>query len=297
MLNKIKYPFALSKDTNELVPAKDVENGKKCNCYCDFCKEDLIAVNKKESKIRPHFRHQSDSICQANYETYLHWLSKRVFRTMRHIKLPPIKSYQLSDMHHHLSKELMDLFGKYNVKEELWSHFKKQHVQEITSLDFDIVETEDDDNTFYGDVRIDVVLKKGNDLLFIEPFVTHEIDDIKKEKLEKLDFSTIEIDLKSLVWDSHSVSSISKLKSFLINQVWNKSWIVIRKEKRIRLANQYLKKVEEQIRQRDEDIKSYNRNNQQIENIYDQQQDMYRKIQSLESKLTALQKNQKDLFK
>ncbi len=89
MANEIRFPIATDKNSHRLVNAKDVLNGLACNCYCFECKQDLIAVNQ-ERKQRAHFRHQKDSNCKMNYETFIHWVTKEVFKTLSSIKLPPV---------------------------------------------------------------------------------------------------------------------------------------------------------------------------------------------------------------
>ncbi|MCP2936044.1 competence protein CoiA, partial [Salmonella enterica subsp. enterica serovar Typhimurium] len=86
----MKLPIAINKTTNELVNAKDVPNGLACDCFCPGCGEDLIAVN--EGKVKgPHFRHTtSNCSIGGNYESYIHWLSKEVFKHLDSITLPPI---------------------------------------------------------------------------------------------------------------------------------------------------------------------------------------------------------------
>ena len=89
MPNDIKYPIAVSKSTGTLIDAADAENGLSCNCYCKLCDEDMIAVNMGK-KQRAHFRHDKNSNCTATYETYIHWLTKEIFKTIKQITLPEI---------------------------------------------------------------------------------------------------------------------------------------------------------------------------------------------------------------
>ena len=78
-MNKLMFPYAIEKDSNKIVSPFEVKNGKQCNCVCFQCKQNMIAINNPENKQKPHFRHDVDSNCNVNFETYIHWVTKEIF--------------------------------------------------------------------------------------------------------------------------------------------------------------------------------------------------------------------------
>lgn len=241
MANEIKFPIALKKEDHQLVNAKNVPSGLICSCYCPECKQDLIAITGK-GKQRAHFRHQQDSQCRMNYETFIHWVTKEVFKTLKSIKLPPI----------HLSDVDRDSYAQF-----------RQHMTEFLSINNISIEGLDDDdlrskqNIFtgklllqntseakiqtcyiennyrspYGDIRPDIVIIQNKQELFVEPFLTNQVDENKHLKINDLDITTISIDLRALIENDRQDFTIDELTTFLVNNLTSKRWIYIRKAK------------------------------------------------------------------
>ena len=79
MKSELKYPIAVDKVTQELRHAGDVKSGLDCDCYCKLCERNMIAINGG-LKQRSHFRHEANSNCSVSYESYIHLVTKEVFR-------------------------------------------------------------------------------------------------------------------------------------------------------------------------------------------------------------------------
>ena len=148
------------------VQISDVASGLECNCICPECKTPLIA---KKGDIREHhFAHSVDTNCSGGVESSLHWLAKKVFSVRPIIILPPM------GIIYPKSKEL----GRF-----------PQHAFRITSAK---VETKI--GGFVPDVLIDIY----GVMVAVEIFVTHKVDERKKEQLRKMGLLAIEIDLSDI---------------------------------------------------------------------------------------------------
>lgn len=83
-MNKVTLPHikrlthALDAD-NKLVCVDDVQTGKRCNCFCPACKEQLVAKNQGQKRIH-HFSHKSGAECAHAIESMLHILAKEKIR-------------------------------------------------------------------------------------------------------------------------------------------------------------------------------------------------------------------------
>lgn len=183
----LKNPFGL-KD-GKLVDVLSVPNGKKCNCVCPKCGENLIAVQKRTT---PYFRHESTKVCAGSLETSLHLAAKEIFIRHKKIKLPALKHN-------------FDDFGNQTIFKEFL-------------LEADEVYTENK----LGNIVPDIILVKNNTKLLVEIAVTHFIDEEKKKKIEKIGISTIEIDLSELL---KTKLDLKKLESVLIKETKLKSWV------------------------------------------------------------------------
>lgn len=178
-----------------LVHIDDVEKGLKCGCLCPACESQLIA-RKGKVKVH-HFAHYNSEECSKGIETTLHLLAKEILAEEMCIKLP----------------SLYLEFDSYKDKELMY--------KEMT-YEFDKVYLEKKFDNIIPDINLE---SKGNKL-FVEIFVTHDIDEIKLEKIEKLGISSLLIDLSEL---EYSISK-DELREILINDVEKKRWIYNRRQ-------------------------------------------------------------------
>ena len=229
MANTLMYPIALDVLSNKLVDVKDVENGKACNCYCFECKQAMVAVNNV-TKQRPHFRHDSNSNCSVNFETYIHWLTKELFKEIDVLYLPDL---DLTEIKSTINNKLLELYNSKSVPSTLREIINNELIENIRNrsknIKLEIVEIEELYSTNLGDIRVDIVLKfQGKNgvqkKLFIEPFYSNGIDNTKLNKLKELNIPTISIDLWSFVNKKSHLFSKSIFKGFLINNITSKCW-------------------------------------------------------------------------
>ena len=232
----MKLPIAINKKTNELVNAQDVPNGLSCDCICPGCGEDLIAAN--EGKIKaPHFRHiTANCSIGGNYESYVHWLSKEVFKHLDRITLPPIVFDDVErslPINRNLRLYITNMLNNSKALEILPSNtlpsntvLQKQREIEISSCDI-----EQEFISPLGTIRADIVLTVKGKKLLIEPFLTNRIDPEKRRKIESLNISTIAIDLIPFINTNRFLFSIEEFAYFLVYSITHKSWEYINREK------------------------------------------------------------------
>ena len=147
-------------------------NGLACNCTCPICGESLIAKKGNGGKV-PHFAHKQDSPCtHPEYikQTNIHAMAEQIFLEEKEIELPSLSSQA----------------GNYIA---YFFHGGKWQIEEV-ELEKKI-----------SDFIPDIILKKGNDTLLIEIYVTHAVDENKKNKIIEANLPVIEIDLSEFVHD------------------------------------------------------------------------------------------------
>lgn len=251
--HSFEMPIAINRNTNKIVHVNDVEGGIKCNCCCPICNEDLIAINKEENIQRPHFRHNKNANCSSNGETYIHWLTKEVFKEINQIFLPSISSNDLE-----INKPAYNVFinklKKYFEEKDLLSEcdkliFTNFPLQSKLPIKINGCENEELHKSKFGDIKVDIVLKVGDQKLFIEPYITSKIVENKREKLVDLNISTISIDLRSFVHKNDWSFKIEDLKNFLITNISNKKWEFIRTSKVNKLTDDFIKKLDKEIKE------------------------------------------------
>lgn len=147
-------------------------NGLACNCTCPICGERLIARKGHGGKT-PHFAHQQDSPCtHPEYikQTTIHAMAEQIFLEEKEISLPPLSMQSGNCIAHFFSG------GKRQI---------------------DKVELEKRVSDFIPDI----ILKKGNEILLVEIYVTHAVDEDKRKKILEANLPVIEIDLSEFVHD------------------------------------------------------------------------------------------------
>ena len=194
MKNDSKIICALQND--KIVYIDEVESGIKCNCYCQCCGEPLIA--RKGNIKRHHFSHKPGTECQYGYQTALHLMAKDILSNIKKITLPPLGI----------------LFcGSHSEKIVIPSKI----------VEIERVELEHK----IGDIIPDVAIYVAGKPLYIEIFVTHEIDEEKKNKIIDNDIPVIEIDLSDLKDDFDR----DMLIELFLNESERKKWIHSPKQK------------------------------------------------------------------
>lgn len=188
--------FAVDKE-GRIRSVDEVSRGLACDCVCPCCGEIVIA---RQGVIREwHFAHSSGVECDGGAESALHLAAKQVLLESYGLTLPEIVE--------NVTVELPD--GRtgtaQSVRSEVW-------------LDYQSVEVEKS----FGDIKPDVVITYGEEVLFVEIAVTHFIDDDKASIIARMDIPTIEIDLSEIghyKWDWESLNEV------VIEGVTLKHWI------------------------------------------------------------------------
>lgn len=200
MARQLNLIYALN--GTEIVNIADVESGKKCNCICPACGEQLIA--KKGKKQMHHFAHVPGTCCEYGYESSLHLAAKDILAKAKKITIPPV-------------------YVKFPD-----SYKKDELICKSKEIAIDHVELE----KRYSGIIPDVVVYAGGKQLFIEIYVTHAIDDDKLQKLQRTGISTIEIDLSK----RDGTVSTNELENLLLTDSPEKQW------KYNTLSEKYLKR-------------------------------------------------------
>ena len=255
MINiNVKYPIAFHKLIKKLIHISEVTDDNVTALICGECKEDFIVVRNHNT---PHFRHKSTTKCKGSYETYLHWVTKEVFKEIKEIELPKIfKEDILKYLRVRLDNKVNKLVED-NVPKHFHSKFKaglKGNLSDSVIVKIDKIETEKDYDTFLGDVRIDIVAKINSEELFIEPFFSSPIIEIKEKKLSLLAIPTLIIDLNSFHNKFGANFKISDLKSYLISKK-SKTWLILRVKKVEIYKAQYLEYVTKEIEKKKDSFK------------------------------------------
>lgn len=286
-------PIAIQKNTNKIVDIKDVPNGLECNCFCPDCKEDLIAVNR-EIKQKAHFRHSPDSKCSSNGETYIHWLTKEVFKNIKQMLLPPITSNDLKrdkQVYNKFRSELKNYFINKGLLPEfdklIFTDFQLQSTSEIKINSCKAEETYESN---LGKIRVDVVHKVKNDELFIEPYFTNKIKEDKYFKLVDLNVSTISINLISFITANGWCFTIESFKNFLINNIDSKKWEFIRTTKIEKLTHDFINKLDKEIKEHEPLIQKNNELKQKIKGCTAKKKMLISESLKLEDEISYLEK-------
>jgi len=164
----------------ELKHVLNVENGISCNCVCPNCEHPLVAKNNLANIKIAHFAHHSGKECDGGIESALHLLAKSILQNTKRLTLPNFHS-------------------DYNLKN---NNSIERKFEEIV-FDEIIIEKQVE----IGNERIvpDAIGKKNGQKIFIEFANTHFVDENKKQKIKKMEFACIEIDLRNQIQDKESI--------------------------------------------------------------------------------------------
>lgn len=176
--NEPKLTYALN-EFGKMVCIDSVDRGLACNCSCPKCNERLIARLGKGSR-QPHFSHQKESNCHGSYMTALHMLAEQIIRDEKAVMAPAYK----------------------DIPKHRFS-FKYVEVEQRTErkdLQPDLVGITEDDKRWHIEIRN-----------------THEIDEIKINKIREFKITCLEIDVRE--------QTLENLKSFLLESTEKREWI------------------------------------------------------------------------
>jgi len=177
------------------VHISEVESGLACGCYCTNCNSRLVA--KKGSKVVHHFAHYNQAECDFAFESSLHLGVKRVLEQERKFLFPSVV--------------VQSMFGK------------NETARKATILSLDSVRVECRLESIIPDILVNV----GKSECILEIYVTHQVDEGKKRKIEKLNIAAVEVDF------SHEDRGIDdeRIKEILCKNTSLKRWIFNPKQK------------------------------------------------------------------
>ncbi|MGZ0014818.1 hypothetical protein [Yeosuana sp. AK3] len=233
----------------ELTSIFHAETGKKCNCFCPVCNEKLIAKNKnkspnstlREGQKEAHFAHYNGLDCKNAPETAIHLLAKKVLLDTKKLLLPNFGKVTLE---------------KYNNGLVTFDSAEKEKRIEF-------------ENSYF---QPDMVLAKNGKSLFIEFYKTHEVDDDKIVKIQKLNISCLEIDINFIEPLINGELNEQGLINSFENEITNKYWLHNSKlENKLKLQNNLKKEKELEIIKTDkidEDDDEFLSSNNFINSIY-----------------------------
>jgi len=172
----------------------DVPNGKACGCVCPSCGEPLEA---KQGTIKiHHFAHIGGSECAYVRQTNIHCMAEEILEESKTLVFPK-------------SEEVC-----FKNQTALFFPFQQCHVDEV------MLEKR------VSDFIPDIIIKSRRMTILVEIFVTHPVDEPKKDKIRKSDADlAIEIDLSDLAYKDISKEDLkhfiedSSRSHWLLNRI------------------------------------------------------------------------------
>lgn len=271
-MNKLMFPYAIEKDSNKIVSPSEVKNGKQCNCVCFQCKQNMIAINNPENKQKPHFRHDVDSNCNVNFETFIHWITKEIFKKIDILYIPEI---DIDKVKIKIESKLAPIFNENKSPKKLREIIIDELVQKVggvNKIQIQNVSIEESFKTSEGDIRVDIVLRfknKNNEtrILFIEPYFSSQIDYVKLAIIKKLNVSTISINLIDFIAKKSHLFDIKELRAFIVNDIKSKNWVYYNLDKL--LSDKKIETVKKKLFDKSESINKHKSIMQDIKQLYD----------------------------
>lgn len=211
----ITYPIAYNYLSNELVEIRNVTRENRGYLICPMCRRNFIAVLNHST---PHFKHYPNRDCKGSTESYVHLLTKVLFKQLKAIEIPELFIDDLPEKKRQHFQSIYNKILDSNLPNELHGKFKrrlKENLNNSRELLIDDVEIEKEFNISIGKIRVDVVVTSNNEKIFVEPFYTNRISKEKKKILSQIDIPTLSLNLSEFVNHFGSNFSIQLLKKYL----------------------------------------------------------------------------------
>ncbi|WP_412984753.1 hypothetical protein [Pontimicrobium sp. IMCC45349] len=287
MNNNITYPIAYNNITNQLVEIQNVTKDNKENLICNECKDNFVAVINHQT---PHFRHKPDSNCIGSLESYIHWVSKEIFKTIQEIEIPELTIDELPEKQRQKFQKMYNEILDQNIHDTLRSRFRKSFKNNLTEskrIKIYNIEIEKQYKTPIGDIRVDIVSNFQNKEIFIEPFFTNSIDKTKKAKLELLETSTLSINLKKFIEYYNSNYSIQILKDYLISKE-SKKWAFLSNKTYDKCIKDYKEYLNTEIKKNEELINSHTIKLEEFSSLMLQRNKLEINLNQIQNKISEL---------
>ena len=267
MPNKIKYPIAFNKRLERLFNIGDVDKSIKDDFICNDCNENFVSVLNHKT---PHFRHKINSNCKGNVETYIHWLTKELFKEIKEIEFPEIFKTNLSVIQQEkLDKGVKKILDDNNFPKELRIKFLnglKTNLTESKKLIIDKCEIEKtikvDDSHFI----VDVAVKINKGFVFIEPFFSNPISKEKAIKIIKANKPTLSIDLQSFIYHNNYNYTKEELIDYLTSKQ-SKLWEYNRDSQIEEHIIKYFAYVKEELQKKGKEVESIKIKKKRLNNL------------------------------
>lgn len=157
----------------KLVSVDDVEQGLACNCTCPGCGAQLIA--RKGMQRAFHFAHYNSPECAHAAESALHLRAKDMVKRAGKLFLPPVEVKLLAE-EHPSAQYFMDLIPA--------------SLMEISAVTLE--------QRLAGYTPDATVVTQEGEILDIEIFVSHKVNEHKQQRVESADRAMLEIDLSKV---------------------------------------------------------------------------------------------------
>ena len=210
-------------------------NGKKCNCICPDCGGTLIArIGHGERK--PHFAHEKKTDCNPVHaqQTGIHLLAKSILAENREILMP---GWSIS------REDIIPAEGDPSICSSV--EIELPAVSPVVCR-YDSVELEKGKSNIIADSMLTI---KGRECA-VEIAVTHFVDDVKREKTEKLGLPMFEINLSGMVEETDRDRIVRDVLYCPENRMWifNPKQAAVLEAKR----TEFQQKLEKLIREKNE---------------------------------------------
>ena len=230
----LKVPFGCQGDL--LVAPTDVlAAGLDCQCICPGCGARLVL---KQGSKRRHFAHHSAPGSDQCVESAIHAAAKKVLVEHGNLVVPAVGFYITA------TTSEGDVLHERDVLSPQRRIRFDRTIPEVT----------------IDAIRPDVVGYRGERQLLVEMYFRHRVDQDKRDKLKKLGFAALEIDLSDL----DPLDGFDGVKARVIDSVQHKEWLVYPRADdhlaylrhklagRVELANQaYQARLEQQRQERE----------------------------------------------
>lgn len=229
--------YGVRRTDGKIISIKEVPDnmsGLLCNCVCSNCGKELQACSL-QGKVRPYFRHHNDSKtgesiqCNPNIanETALHQLAKQIIKEERKILLPRKEISILEAGINDISKKIENSIPRFVFQSSMTIYAQSVELEK-----------------HLGAFKPDVFIKTESEELSVEIFVSHRVNEDKKNKAREYGADMLEIDLSSF---AETPVSSDELRDIILTSEKHKRWIYypVSQECLVQAKSYYKNKIEE----------------------------------------------------
>ena len=239
---KRKTPLGVHKETNEIVFISEFCKKKhKSLIVCPSCKGVLIGA--KGSKIAHHFRHKDKLEKRGCYESTMHLFAKYVLCSMQSFYIG--KSFQCLDRNF-FPRNVLDRFYNIGSKKIFGRHVNISNFKQEEFFG-------NDGCKIKPDVLCEISFGGFTEIVNFEIVVTNPVSWQKREKIEKLDITTIEIRLNKINLQEDSEQSFISFIQEEVENTANQNVVYVSK----RLLNHFFSS---ELKEKTDEAEAFNEN-------------------------------------